>query len=333
MNNSLSIKPTRLQWVDWMKVLGMYFIIVGHTFPTNLCAFVYSFSVPLFFFLSGLLEKGNYTKKEFTNKCVQTLLIPYILICLINTTIMFFQDNCIWDFTLWMKKLLYITLGLHNLFGIRGYGSMWFVYTLIVIKIFFFLCKGNQKKLVILSVLGIIGALLFNHIIGKGFGWSTTNAMLSFSFYVTGYMNAMRLKSKRILQYMGPVKIVLTILILGILLFYLSNINGAAFMYLGWYGNYILLFYLCATLGIAMTFLLSLLLSPIKKNYIQIIASGNIIILGFHEWLLPLMQYPTIYGQEVIDVIKLVYSLIVLIIFIPIILIVKKICPILIGRR
>ena len=146
MNNSLSIKPTRLQWVDWMKVLGMYFIIVGHTFPTNLCAFVYSFSVPLFFFLSGLLEKGNYTKKEFTNKCVQTLLIPYILICLINTTIMFFQDNCIWDFTLWMKKLLYITLGLHNLFGIRGYGSMWFVYTLIVIKIFFFLCKGNQKN-------------------------------------------------------------------------------------------------------------------------------------------------------------------------------------------
>jgi len=35
----------RLNWMDWMKALGMYVIILGHTFPIGLCPFIYSFSV------------------------------------------------------------------------------------------------------------------------------------------------------------------------------------------------------------------------------------------------------------------------------------------------
>ena len=30
-----NIKQQRIIWVDWMKVLGMYFIIAGHFFPTG----------------------------------------------------------------------------------------------------------------------------------------------------------------------------------------------------------------------------------------------------------------------------------------------------------
>ena len=66
----MKVEVKRLNWVDWMKVLGMYVIILGHTFPEGLCAFIYSFSVPLFFFISGFLDKRATSWKECITKCV-----------------------------------------------------------------------------------------------------------------------------------------------------------------------------------------------------------------------------------------------------------------------
>ena len=42
-------------WVDWMKVLAMYFIIAGHLFVPGY-KYIYVFSVPSFFILSGVLK-------------------------------------------------------------------------------------------------------------------------------------------------------------------------------------------------------------------------------------------------------------------------------------
>lgn len=49
----------RLLWVDYMKVIGMYLIIAGH-FCTIGNKYIYTFSVALFFCISGFLCK----KKE-----------------------------------------------------------------------------------------------------------------------------------------------------------------------------------------------------------------------------------------------------------------------------
>lgn len=327
-------KTTRLNWVDWMKALGMYTIIVGHTFPIGLCAFIYSFSVPLFFFISVFLDKRPSNWKNCIIKNIQTLFIPYILISITNTIIIYLQDGTSWSIWLWLQKFLYIGLGLHNLFGVRGCGSMWFVYTLIVIKLLFFACNENKRNMITLSSIGIIGALLFNHIIGKGFSWAVTNAMLSFTFYVLGYMSTPLLKKEK---HLNKRVTILGFFTLTYILYVLSNINNVAYMYLGWYGNYILLFYLCALIGIAMMYMMSLWLSQIKSKWVLTIASGNIIILGFHEQLLILLEYftPTnnIYGEGTITAIKLIFSFIILILFIPVIRLVKCYCPILMGHR
>ena len=44
-------------WIDWMKVLGMFAIIWGHCFPQLFSDFLYAFNVPLFFFISSYLSK------------------------------------------------------------------------------------------------------------------------------------------------------------------------------------------------------------------------------------------------------------------------------------
>ena len=46
----------RLNWLDWMKVIGMYLIVYGH-FSSYGHKFIYTFSVPLFFMISGFLFK------------------------------------------------------------------------------------------------------------------------------------------------------------------------------------------------------------------------------------------------------------------------------------
>lgn len=46
-------------WIDWMKALGMFFIVWGHLSPAHLKDVIYAFNVPCFFIISGFLFKGT----------------------------------------------------------------------------------------------------------------------------------------------------------------------------------------------------------------------------------------------------------------------------------
>lgn len=49
-------KPNRfyLPWIDWMKTIGIYLIVLGH-FGADYSVYLYVFSVQLFFWISGFL--------------------------------------------------------------------------------------------------------------------------------------------------------------------------------------------------------------------------------------------------------------------------------------
>ena len=68
----------RLIWIDWLKVLGMYLIVVGHMFPPG-NEFVYVFSVPLFFISSGFLTKREDSLRTFGQKDYARLVEPALL--------------------------------------------------------------------------------------------------------------------------------------------------------------------------------------------------------------------------------------------------------------
>lgn len=72
----------RLCWVDNAKFIGIYLVVLGHlrlpnSFATQL---IYSFHVPLFFFLSGLLFHFDANRKEHIKKAFSRLVVPYFLI-------------------------------------------------------------------------------------------------------------------------------------------------------------------------------------------------------------------------------------------------------------
>lgn len=81
-NTVAPIRNGRYDWLDLMRVIGMYFIIVGHMFPIAATT-IYAFSVPLFFVLSGFLSKQENMNTVFWRKLWKGLIIPMIFICLI----------------------------------------------------------------------------------------------------------------------------------------------------------------------------------------------------------------------------------------------------------
>lgn len=57
----------RMNWLDWMKTIGMYLIVYGH-YTSYAHEFIYTFSVPLFFVMSGFLFKKEENIRTFFKK-------------------------------------------------------------------------------------------------------------------------------------------------------------------------------------------------------------------------------------------------------------------------
>lgn len=51
---------TRVEWVDVAKGIGIILVVLGHNqSPDYIIKFIYSFHMPLFFFLSGYLTNPS----------------------------------------------------------------------------------------------------------------------------------------------------------------------------------------------------------------------------------------------------------------------------------
>lgn len=50
-------QPSYMEWVDWTKIIGIFLVTLGHgnLVSVELNTFIYSFHMPLFFILSGIL--------------------------------------------------------------------------------------------------------------------------------------------------------------------------------------------------------------------------------------------------------------------------------------
>jgi fucose 4-O-acetylase-like acetyltransferase len=61
----VSIQSNRISWVDWVKALSIFFVVVGHVGPRLFLPFVYAFHVPAFFVISGYLYKKSWWLQTF----------------------------------------------------------------------------------------------------------------------------------------------------------------------------------------------------------------------------------------------------------------------------
>ena len=77
-------KGQRLAYIDWLKALGICFIVAGHMLPSACWhkTLLYSFHVPLFVMVGGMLSNTPQTYGECwqrINKATMRQLVPYLL--------------------------------------------------------------------------------------------------------------------------------------------------------------------------------------------------------------------------------------------------------------
>ena len=113
-------EKTRIVWIDQLRAIAFYTVILGHmSIVYGLKSFIYSFHMPLFFMITGLvfnIEKIYKTKfKDFLFSLAKKMLVPYLLLQLISIPIRCLA-NVINDIPIDIKRWLFgIVVGNNNL--------------------------------------------------------------------------------------------------------------------------------------------------------------------------------------------------------------------------
>lgn len=315
-------------WIDWMKVFGLYFVILGH-FYTSYKSYIYAFSAPLFFIVSGFLTYKESDIKKFTKKCVDNLIIPVLLILIIN----FVWDMCIHytqtKLTDLFTRIVNSAIGMHgiNQRG-QGLGTCWFVYTLLVLKIIHQLFSLKIQKILLIAL--PVTAMILHHY-ELSLGNAVVNTTIAYPFWYIGLVLKQRQEYFQNISHI-ELKENLALLISAVLLYVTGRYNHTPWMYINEYGSSMFLFITGALAGTFIIYYISKRIDKYTKDkkYIRLLSSGSIIILGVHFILIDCLHLCNATGQGLKPI---AYSLIIILMFIPINVFFKKYFPIIFGKR
>jgi len=156
----------RLNYIDFMKTSGIYLIVLGHMFPAPGTNFIYSFSVPLFFFISGFLFYQQNNFAAFLIKNLHSLIIPYLFInCISLIFVICFSSSFSWEQSV-LTPLLGVLIGANQ--GKMSVCAItrptWFIYTLLILRISLFFIPYKKKTLFFIIFSCISIAVILNNL-------------------------------------------------------------------------------------------------------------------------------------------------------------------------
>jgi len=291
----------RLQWIDTLKGIGIILVVlVHHSLPVALDTYIFSFHMPLFFFISGFLfDFGKYADSviNFVKGRSKSLIVPYFCFALLTCLFYFLLDSVfqprITNIDFFENTLFHGTSHILSGFGLAvSYNPpLWFLTCLFVTELLFYglakrYCTEPQKIVLWLTIAGIIGYLYSIYVPFRIF-WNVDVALVAIVFYGAGNLFRKFIEIKKELGITGKfsrvekilfiVFILLNLLYLGYLLKFPTedkvNMNVLQ------YGNFFS-FYLLAFSGIFTFIFLSRKLG--NSKVLEYYGRNSLIILALH---------------------------------------------------
>lgn len=153
----------KIEYVDAMKGLAILAVIFGHI-ASPIGGFIFSWHMPLFFFISGFFIKYDVACKDFIIKNFKKLILPFFIFALVGLFATYFRNilihkenqnllDSLWGIIYWM-----------DLKHLNHYGFvLWFLPALFWTKmIIFFLLKYIKNKIfILLCLLGLFFGFLY----------------------------------------------------------------------------------------------------------------------------------------------------------------------------
>lgn len=190
----------RLHWVDALKGFGIMLVVFAHyKLPIALDTYIFSFHMPLFFFISGFLFNfAKYTESttNFVKGRFSSLIIPYFAFATLTCLLYFLLDEIYSPGIVTLKffeaDIFYIVYSiLYSQTTMISYnGPLWFLTCLFVTELLFYVLAKRyywqRWKLVIsLSIAGIIG-YLYSIYVPFTLLWNADVAFTAVVFYGVG---------------------------------------------------------------------------------------------------------------------------------------------------
>jgi len=182
--NRNDISDKRIPWVDVLKFLGIFAIYLGHFGEESgkLYPFVYTYHVPLFFFVSGFFADAKKGEKlfSFIVKKFRILMVPYFAFVALSVLIHLLQYDLMADQMLFEIR--------RYIFAVRN--------TLLHPSLWFFSCLFNNTKYSLAFGVGVPVLFFMLNILGgikDEYSWITSLSLyklFSASEILSGSTNA-----------------------------------------------------------------------------------------------------------------------------------------------
>ena len=302
----------------------------------------YSFSVQLFFFISGFLFHVEKDNKVFWKKNIRLLVVPYFIWGVVRLITYNIKEHNVQ--TLY-HSFAGLMLGCNNFMGARGCGELWFVVTLLYLKVFAQYVALPPKRMIAFMAGSFVFAVIYQHLIYSTAiefnGVGCFDSFVAFPFFALG-MIASNFQDKvfSLVERMKghTLELVSSTVAVFVVLTFISRTNGVVLMVYGQYGCNLLLYILFGVVGVIGVFMFSILLSRFSSfsEYAKTINVGSVMVLGLHTLLVnkAKLVLDSLWNNGfVYEVSLVVASFIILLLFIPLTTIVNKFIPISLGKR
>lgn len=333
MTTVIGLERKRLPYLDYARVFCAYLVIFGHLLSNNdICIrpYIYSFHMPFFFLVSGILHKYNGMVQ--LDKYVRTLLYPYVFF---NLVFLLLKPVCLY-FGIWQDGR-FVDMGFGETlyrfakFSVKGtlFGSYcpdqvtWFLPALFWCKVLCDILKKYQKLWLLFVAMFYFFTLKRNSFL------FLSQACMALPFYYIGH----RCKDlfNRIPVVCNLYKIILFLIVIFVSFLLTHYCNGNVSMWDYKFGQFsypynIIMFYfngLVASVGV-----LALASCFKENNVVETIALSLITILGAQNLFINSFQ------RYVWDnyVLCIVLAFIILICCVYINKFLQKKCPIVLGK-
>ncbi len=269
----------RLDYIDIAKGIGILCVIWGHIVtPHNFSArFIYSFHMPLFFFLSGMFfNGGKYTSfLDFIKKRGRRLLVPYVIYSIVTWGIWVIFNRLTGNDTVNIWQPLLETVYARGSGQFLPHNSaLWFIPCLFAVEIMYYFVSKLKRWLIIPVCFLVSGvSMTLEHFYGYDYlyllPWNLDAAMMALPFYAVGNVFSWKPElHNRLLDYtkkhtvISIAAVMLLFAVVGVLT-KLVGFVGSVSMGHSYYGNEYI-FHIRALMGSFAVCWLSVLVSQAK---------------------------------------------------------------------
>lgn len=333
-------KKQRIYFIDNAKFIGIYLVIFGHApLPSYLNNFIYTFHMPLFFVISGMLFSFEKHKRysEFLLTRARQLLVPYFFFNVVTYLFWLvigrkFGGDATMNISAY-KPLIGMFYG--N--GIDGYlqhcTPLWFIICLFTVEnIYYLVFRRVSTKYLLLIGFAVLGYIDYTFQLPR-LPWGINLAFTAILFYGVGNLIKAHFRPAITLS-----NAVIAIGLLGVTIA-TSYFNGNVDMNNRIYNNYPM--YLIG--GFAGSFFLLYLAEfakpLLKGGFVEYIAKNTIFVIAFQGiagslirgFMVFVLKKPISVFQDAV-VVNLIFSAICLLLILPAMYVISNYFPVVIGR-